>query len=185
QCLRIGRPPAGEIERRHRRGASLNQSSSTRRGSPQVSKPIRPQGKCQLTHGQPARRINPSHTVLPLYPGTPEVFQMATCGQTAARSGQPRLFRLSVSLASVTSPISKRKLASWADTSPSVPLAVIEASPAATRPKSATRLSGKDWLSAAFGAVVVAVLGAKRIQRSCPAGCTAEVGFRWWAACPP
>src|SRR5262245_13011850 len=43
----------------------------------------------------------------------------------------------------------------------------------------------KDWRSAAFRAVVVAVLGAKRIQRSCPAGCTAEVGLRWWAACPP
>jgi hypothetical protein len=32
---------------------------------------------------------------------------------------------------------------------------------------------------------VVAVLGANRIRRSCPAGCMAEVGLRWWRQWAP
>jgi hypothetical protein len=38
---------------------------------------------------------------------------------------------------------------------------------------------GKDWHSAAIGAVLSSDLGAKRAPRSCPAGLIADAGLRW------
>ena len=55
---------------------------------------------------------------------------------------------------------------------------------AQVHPNSAIRLSRKEWHSTAVGAVLSPIPGAKRAQRSCPAGLMAEAGLRWCGATP-
>ena len=53
------------------------------------------------------------------------------------------------------------------------------------RPKPAIRLSRKDWLRRANGAVLCPVPGTGCASGSCPAGFFAEVGLRWWRRLSP